>query len=78
MPRRARVPRPLARDEDREVPGILQVGEVLLGEAVLGVDGRRARADALQQLVGQVRGGIESTHPSILALPDVTTGRMEA
>ena len=63
--------------EDRQVSGCRQLREILGGKAVLGIHGGGARADALEQVVRQVRGRIEIGHPSILPLvtgPRVAVG----
>ena len=59
----------ILRHEDREVSRRAQVGEILLGEGVLAVVRRRPRADALDQVVGQISGGVEVGHTSIVPLP---------
>jgi hypothetical protein len=64
------------RNQDAEVSGIRQVGEIVLGEDVVTVDLGGTGAEPLQQLVGEDGGGIEGGHSSILPPGRCGRGRM--
>src|SRR5690606_22800883 len=50
----------LGRNEDLQVSGVPELCQILFGEGVLVVVDRGALADAVEQVVGQVVGRIES------------------
>ena len=57
----------LAGHEDRQVSGILQVRQIVVGERVLAVVHGRPGAEALEEFVREEVGDIVGGHPAILA-----------